>query len=222
MFLEIPDLLTPSEVERLRALSIVLKFVDGRVSNPHSTIKNNLQLDYSEPGYKESAQMMHQALLRSEEMRNFAFPKMVAPPLLTKYQPGMNYGAHSDAAFLPIGTRPLRSDMSCTIFLNEPETYDGGELSVKLGTREIDFKLKPGAAIVYPSTTIHQVKPVTRGERLCGITFMESMIVDQTCRELLWQLNEVKALESEKMDWENRTRLSYVSESLYRLWGDAG
>jgi PKHD-type hydroxylase len=222
MFMEIPDLLTPSEVERLRALSKVLKFVDGRVSNPHSTIKNNLQLDHSDPGYKESAQLMHQALLRSEEMRSFAFPKMVAPPLMTKYQPGMNYGAHSDAAFLPIGTRPLRSDMSCTIFLNDPATYDGGELSVKLGTREIDFKPQPGAAVIYPSTTIHQVRPVTRGERLAGITFMESMIVDQTCRELLYQLNEVKAFEAEKMDWENRTRLSYVCESLYRLWGDAG
>jgi PKHD-type hydroxylase len=222
MFLELPDLLTPEEVERLRALAKTLRFVDGRATNPHSTIKNNLQLDYADPGYKDSATIMHQALLRSGEVRDFVFPKMIAPPLLTKYEPGMNYGAHSDAAFIPISTRPLRSDMSCTIFLNDPASYEGGELSVKLGTREIDFKMPAGGAILYPSTTIHQVRPVTSGERLVGITFMESMVVDQASRELLYQLNEVLALEGDKMDWENRTRLSYVSASLYRLWGDAG
>jgi PKHD-type hydroxylase len=222
MFLEIPDLLTPEEVERLRALAKVMKFVDGRATNPHSKVKNNTQLDYADPNYKESAQLMHVALQRSAEVRDFAFPKMIAPPLLTRYEPGMNYGAHSDAAFLPMSSRPMRSDMSCTIFLNEPSTYDGGELSVRLGTRDIDFKLQPGGAIIYPSTTIHQVKPVTRGQRLVGITFMESLIVDQTYRELLFQLKEVLALEGDKMDWENRTRLSYVCESLYRAWGDAG
>jgi PKHD-type hydroxylase len=222
MFLEIPDLLTSDEVERLRGFSKTVKFVDGRITNPHSKVKNNQQLDYADPGYKESATLMLNALQRSEEVRNFAFPKMIAPPLLTRYEPGMNYGAHSDAAFLPISTRPLRSDLSCTIFLNEPDTYDGGELSVRLGTREIDFKLQPGGAILYPSTTVHQVKPVTRGERLVGITFMESMVVDETYRELLFQLKEVLALEGEKMQWENRTRLSYVCEALYRRWGDAG
>ncbi len=222
MFLEVPELLTAAEVERLRTLAKTMKFVDGRATNPHSKVKNNTQLDYGDPGYKESATIMHQALQRAPEVRDFVFPKMIAPPLLTRYHPGMNYGAHSDSAFIPMGERPLRSDMSCTIFLNDPSTYEGGELSVRLGTREIDFKLQPGGAIVYPSTTIHQVKPVTSGERLVGITFMESMVVDQTSRELLYQLNEVLALEGEKMDWENRTRLSYVSSSLYRLWGDAG
>ena len=222
MFLEVPDLLTPEEVDRLRELAKTMKFVDGRATNPHSKVKNNTQLDYADPHYKESAQLMHQALQRSPEVRDFVFPKMIAPPLLTRYHPGMNYGAHSDAAFLPMGQRPMRSDLSCTIFLNEPDTYDGGELSVRLGTRDIDFKLKPGGVIVYPSTTIHQVKPVTRGERLAGISFMESLVADQTYRELLYQLNEVLALEGEKMDWENRTRLSYVCSSLLRAWGDAG
>jgi PKHD-type hydroxylase len=222
MFLEIPDVLTPQEVARLRDLSRVMKFVDGRATNPHSQIKNNQQLDQADPGFKETAQMCHAALSRHPDVRNFAFPKMIAPPLMTRYEPGMNYGQHSDAPFLPIGLRPLRSDLSCTIFLHEPDTYDGGELSVQLGTRHIDFKMNPGGAILYPSTTIHQVKPVTRGVRLTVITFMESRIVDQTCRELLFQLNEVKELESLKMSWENRTRINYVSSSLERLWGDAG
>ena len=173
MFLEIPDLLTPEEVERLRALSKIVSFVDGRQTNPGSKTKNNLQLDYGDANYRETAMLMRGALQRSQAVVDYVFPKMILPPLLTKYTPGMNYGQHSDAAFIQAGDRPLRSDMSCTIFLNEPESYEGGELSVQLGTREIDFKLKPGAAVVYPSTTIHQVRPVTRGERLVGITFME-------------------------------------------------
>lgn len=222
MFLEIPDLLSRDQVARLRALAQTTPFVDGRVSNPGSTIKNNLQADQAHPGHREAAVLMQQALLDSPHFMGFAFPKAMLPPMLTRYQPGMNYGAHSDAAFLPVGARPLRSDLSCTIFLNDPETYDGGELSVRLGARDIDFKPQAGGAVVYPSTTIHQVRPVTSGERLCGITFIESLIVDQTHRDLLYELNEVLHLEGGKMDWENRTRLTHVSSSLHRLWGAAG
>jgi PKHD-type hydroxylase len=223
MFLEIPELLTPEEVRRLRDLSTRVKFVDGRATNPHSQTKNNLQLDHADPGYRESAQILHAALARDEQVRNFVFPKMIAPPLMTKYTVGMNYGEHADAAFLNVGqARPMRSDLSCTIFLNDPDSYDGGELSVLLGTRRIAFKPPAGGAIIYPSTTLHQVIPVTRGERLTAITFMESQIVDQTHRELLYQINEVMALEGFNISWENRTRLSYVSSSLHRLWGDAG
>jgi PKHD-type hydroxylase len=222
MFLEIPDILTPDEVARLRALSTKVKFVDGRATNPHSTVKNNLQLDYADPAYQEISGLCHAALSRHPDVRNFAFPKFIAPPLMTKYRPGMNYGQHSDAPFMHIGQRPIRSDLSVTIFLNDPQSYEGGELSVQLGTRHIDFKTGPGGAVLYPSTTIHQVKPVVKGERLTVISFMESRIVDQTCRELLFQLNEVKELESAKMAWENRTRINYVSASLERMWGDAG
>jgi PKHD-type hydroxylase len=222
MFLEIPDLLSGDQVARLRALSQTTPFVDGRVSNPGSTIKNNLQADQAHPGYREAAALMQQALLGSPYFMAFAFPKAMLPPMLTRYLPGMNYGAHADAAFLPVGARPLRSDLSCTIFLNDREAYEGGELSVRLGARDIDFKPQAGGAVVYPSTTIHQVRPVTSGERLCGVTFIESLIVDQTYRDLLHQLNEVLHLEGEKMDWENRTRLTHVSSSLHRLWGAAG
>jgi PKHD-type hydroxylase len=134
----------------------------------------------------------------------------------------MAYGAHADTAFLPIGARPLRSDLSCTVFLNDLADYEGGELSVRMGTREVDFRLPPGAAVIYPSTTLHQVKPVTRGERLAGITFIESEIVDRVFRELLFELNDVVAAEGDKLSWEARTRLSHITNSLHRQWGDAG
>lgn len=222
MFCELPDLLTADEVAQLKAIAVGLSFVDGRVTNPDSKVKNNLQGLPGDPQHDRASQILLGGLKRSAVFIAYAFPKMVAPPALSLYRPGMNYGAHADAAFLPIGARPIRADLSCTVFLNEPADYDGGELSVRLGARAVDFKLKPGSAILYPSTTIHEVKPVTRGERLCGITFIESDIVDQAGRELLFTLNDVLATEGEKLSWEARTRLSHVATSLHRQWGDAG
>ena len=219
MFLEVPDLLTPDEIAHLRALAGRLTFVDGRATNPHSTIKNNLQLDYADPGYAESSALLHGALARREEVQSFVIPKVIAPPLMTRYAPGMNYGAHSDAPFMQVDGKTIRSDLSCTIFLGEPETYEGGELSVRLGGRTVDFKLRAGGAVIYPSTTIHEVRPVTTGERLVAITFMESRVCDQNQRELLYELNEVLALEAYNLSWENRTRLSHVTSALARMWG---
>jgi PKHD-type hydroxylase len=221
MFLEVRDLLTPDEVRHLRGLFEQLKFVDGRSTNVHSKVKNNLQLDYEDPGYKESSALMHAAFMRNEEVQAFAFPKVIAPPLLTRYAPGMNYGAHSDAPFMKVGERLLRSDLSSTIFLADPETYEGGELSVQVGGRRLLFKLPAGGAVVYPSTTLHEVVPVTSGERLVAITFMESRVPDQFKRELLWQLNEVVALEGFNMSWDSRTRLNYVAGALARMWGES-
>ena len=223
MFLEIPGVVTDAEIARLREIAGKARFVDGRLTNPHSKVKNNIQLDYNDPAYRDSAGLLHAALMRSEEFRNFAFPKIVAPPLLTKHAPGMNYGVHSDAPFMAIGPgRPLRSDLSCTIFLADAGAYEGGELAIHLGGRQVLFKLQPGGVIVYPSTTLHEVRPVTKGERLVAISFIESQIVDQNHRELLWELNEVQALEGFNISWENRTRLSHVTSSLHRMWGDAG
>ncbi|MBU1376689.1 MAG: Fe2+-dependent dioxygenase [Alphaproteobacteria bacterium] len=222
MFCEIPDLLTPAEVAELRHLATRLRFVDGKVTNPGSLVKNNLQGDLGDPQHERASAILRAALSRSPLFVAFAFPKLMAPPSLSLYRLGMNYGAHADAAFLPIGGRPIRADLSCTMFLTDPADYDGGELSVRLGTREIDFKPAPGGAVVYPSTTIHQVRPVTRGERLCGITFIESDIVDRNGRELLFELNDILAAEGERLTWEARTRLSHVATSLHRQWGDAG
>ncbi len=222
MFLQIDGLMTADEVARLSALASAARFVDGRISSPHSTVKKNLQIDHGDTAYAESTKMMSAALLRSEPFRNFAFPRIMAPPLLAKYDPGMTYGAHSDAAYMPIGGRPLRSDLSCTIFIADPASYEGGELTIHLGNRAVPFKGPPGSAIVYPSNTLHEVRPVTRGERLVGLTFIESFVPDSINRELLYELNEVAALEGFNMSPQNRTRLEYVRNYLRRMWGEAG
>lgn len=219
MFLEIEDLLTPEEVEELRAFGQSAQFVDGRITNPHSQVKNNLHLS-DRDAYERSSQLLNAALQRHEVFRNYVFPKRIAPPLLTKYTPGMSYGVHSDAAYLNFGDHQLRTDLSCTIFLNDPADYEGGELAVHLTTQTITIKGAPGSAVVYPSNTLHQVRPVTKGERLVGLTFIESRIRDPELREYLFELNEVASLEGFNISWESRTRLSRVQMGLLRRWSD--
>ncbi len=220
MFLEIKDLLNAQEVARLVALSRELRFVDGKASNPANTTKDNLQADLADPRYQESTQIVSTAFARSREFRDFAFPKRIAPPLLARYEPGMKYGAHADAALIAVGNTNIRSDLSCTVFIADPSTYEGGELVTHLGTRPVVFKGRPGEAIVYPSTMLHEVRPVRSGQRLVSITFIESLIADEHRRNQLYELNEVGALEGLKMDWQNRVRLELVRQNLLRMWSD--
>jgi PKHD-type hydroxylase len=219
MFKEIPDLLSPAQVAELKAIAAAGTFVDGRITNPHSKVKNNLQLN-DRGAYERSSQLVLQAMLAHEDFRNFSFPAVIAPPLLTRYTAGMYYGAHPDAAMLPLQIGPLRSDLSCTIFLNDPDSYSGGALRVQIGTRDLRFRGTPGGAIVYPSDMLHEVEKVTEGERLVAITFIQSRIADRQRRELLYELNEVAALEGLKMSFENYSRLQLVQNNLLRMWMD--
>ena len=130
----------------------------------------------------------------------------------------MKYGPHIDAAYLPLGAQPLRSDVSCTIFISSPKDYEGGELVAHIGSEIVRVKGEAGSAILYPSTTVHQVAPVSSGERLVIITFIESQIPDQLQRDMLFALGEVRALEALKMDWRNRVQLDYVIQNLHRMW----
>jgi len=218
MFREI-TVLSGGQVAELRAIAASAKFVDGRISNPHSKVKQNLQL-HDEAAYRKSSQILMQAMMAHEDFRNFAFPVAMLPPMMTRYTSDMRYGAHADAAFLQLGEVPVRSDLSSTIFLNDPKTYEGGALRIQLGTRDIRFKGEAGTAIVYPSDMLHEVEPVTSGERLVAITFIQSRIADKFRRELLYELNEVAALEGLSMAPENFTRLQLVQANLLRHLGD--
>ena len=218
MFLHLENFLTPAEVQSLAQIARQGKFIDGRLSNPHNIAKDNVIGDHSDPLVRQAGQIGLTALQRSEEARNFVFPKRVALPTLCRYAVGMKYGAHIDAAFLPMGAEPLRSDVSCTMFVAPPTDYQGGELLVHLGTETVQIKGNAGSAVFYASTTVHQVAPVTAGERVVMITFIESQIPDLMQRELLYTLGEVRALEGLKMEWRNRTQLEYVIANLLRMW----
>lgn len=218
MFLQIENVLSPAEVQGITDIARAARFIDGKLSNPHNIVKDNVIADNNDAMARQAAQIALGALQRNEEARNFALPQRVAVPTLLRYDPGMKYGTHSDAAFLPVGPQPLRSDISCTIFIASPAEYEGGELVIYLGTETVRIKGSAGSAVLYPSTHLHEVTPVTRGARLVLITFIESQIPDQSQRDLLYTLNEVRALEGLKMDWRNRTRLEYVLANLLRMW----
>lgn len=217
MFRLIENVLSPAQVQQLRGIADKATFVDGKISNPHSKAKSNLQM-HDQNLQQEAVNIMAQALFASEDFTNFAVPAQFAPPLICRYTPGMHYGLHPDAALMGIGNVSLRSDLSCTLFLNEPENYDGGALRIVLGTEEVRIKGPLGSAIVYPSHTLHEVEEVTKGERLVAITFIQSQIPDSFQREMLYELNEVAALEGNSMSHENFTRLQAVQFNLKRMW----
>jgi PKHD-type hydroxylase len=218
MILTIENFLQPAEVAAIADLSRQARYVDGKRSNPHNVTKDSAIGDPGDPAAQRISQIALAALQRSEAAREFVFPQRVAVPSLVRYRVGHQYGAHTDAAFMPVGTEPLRSDVSCTMFISGPADYEGGELIAHIGTETLRLKGNPGAAVFYPSTTIHQVAPVSAGERLVVITFIESQIPDQLQRDLLYALGEVRALEALKMDWRNRTQLDYVIQNLHRMW----
>lgn len=210
-------LLEVDQVKALREIAANGKFVDGKISNPHSKIKNNLQL-HDVKAYEKSSKILNDALMSNREFLEFAFPDVVAPPLITMHKPGMNYGLHADSALIPLSDGPIRSDISCTIFLNGADEYEGGALRVTHGEASMRFKGMPGSAIVYPSYTLHEVEEVTKGERMVAITFIQSKVRDVMKRNLLYEFNEVAALEGLNMKHENYTRLQAAQYNLMRMW----
>jgi len=213
------QILTDAEIAECRAIAADAPFVDGKISNPQSLAKKNEQL-HEPAAYKKSSELLKQALTRSPEFIEFALPVAMAAPMMARYGPGMEYGAHADSAFIPLPGATLRSDISCTVFISDPADYDGGELRVRAGDADLTFKLKAGEAILYPSDSLHQVLPVTRGERLVAITFIQSRVRDPFQRKVLLELTQVGAAEGSKMKPENHARLQLIQQNLLRYWAD--
>ncbi len=189
MLLEIPHLLTPEEVEALRAVAARGQFVDGRetAGAALSEIKQNEQLKAAPEQMQVMVEVLQRAMERSAEIQRFAWPRKVRPPILSRYAPGMAYGSHYDQPVM--GSRnPMRSDMSMTVFLSETESYDGGELNLvtPFGPRLV--KLAPGGAAIYATVLRHQVNPVTRGERLAVVTWIQSLVKDPEKRQILYDI----------------------------------
>lgn len=224
MFLIIKSLLTPEEVTRLTAIAAEMQFVDGKLTNTVHPGKNNLQAP-RDPGnalYAESVKIVTTAYMRSQQFREFAYPKQMAHPLMSRYDVGMKYGQHCDAAYLPIPPNVLlRTDLSSTVFISDPASYEGGELFIHLGSQPVPIKLAAGDAVVYPSTTIHEVAPVTSGTRLVSITFIESMLRDVQQRTLLHEMNQLIEAEKDRISWEGRVRMEASIQNLMRMWAES-
>lgn len=218
----LPQVLNAADLATVRELLPQIRFGDGRMSNPQSTVKHNLQAPHDDPANTRIALLAREALARYPDVRTFAQPRQMARATVVRYEPGMNYGWHVDEALFP-STPPMRSDLSCTVFLNAPDDYDGGELMIELGAQTLSYKLEAGSAILYPSTTIHRVAPVTRGVRIAAITWLQSWVADAARRELLVQLQEAQAIVAATQappDPRLQALLGSLQTNLFRMWAD--
>ncbi|HUO21181.1 MAG TPA: Fe2+-dependent dioxygenase [Caulobacteraceae bacterium] len=218
MFMMDEELLKPDELARVAAVFRQGRFIDGRASNPHNTSKVSQIADVTDPLIEEASQIVDAAIRRSDLANRFVLPNRIAAPMPCRYGVGGQYGAHTDTSLMTVAGQRIRSDVSCSVFISDPASYQGGELLVYLGSEVVAIKGKPGAAIFYPSTTLHQVNPVTAGERQVVLTFIQSYVADADQREMLYWLDEVRAREGLKMAWASRVRLGYVRENLVRMW----
>ena len=214
------QLLDTEQITRLTDIARSAKWVDGRTTNPTNVGKNNQQIA-SGTARDESGRMLAEALKASAAFNEFALPVAVAPPLLSRYSPGMGYALHGDNAFIHLGSTTIRNDLACTIFLADPASYDGGALVIHVGDVKTAFRLPAGHAILYPATMLHEVEPVTRGERLSAFTFVQSRIADPAGRGTVTELGALARAERDHLSPEAHARLLVIQQNLLRQWADA-
>jgi len=190
----IDNFLTAAEIQSLREIAAQAKFVDGRLTNPHNTSKNNVIADATDPLAQKASQLALAALQRNEQARNFVAPQRVALPTLCRYGVGMTYGPHVDTAFLPGGQQPMRCDVSCTLFISDPQPMRAGTGRLS-GFRKHAHQGQARASGVL--SLHHRPSGHARDRRrtIGVITFVESQIPDQLQRDLLYTLSEVRSLE---------------------------
>ena len=225
MMLHIPQVLNADEVRILRAALDAADWVDGRetVGLQGAQVKQNRQLPEHSPVGRELGKQVLAALSRHPLFFSAALPLRFVPPLFNSYRGGEHYGLHVDGAVrrLPAGDAPLRTDLSCTLFLCDPDDYDGGELEVvdTYGTHEV--KLPAGDLILYPSSSLHRVHPVTRGARICSFFWLQSMIRDDQRRGMLFELDQsIQKLRGRLGDTEETVALTGHYHNLLRMWSE--
>ncbi len=223
MLLHIPAVLDRAELATARGFLADAPFVDGKLSAGLAArpVKNNLELDRNAQGRESLNNLVMGNLVRHPVYRGGALPLRVAAPFYARYTPGMTYGEHIDDPIMGADGMPYRTDIAITIFLNEPTAYDGGELAVRTAFGEQTVKLPAGDAVMYPATSLHRVAPVTRGERLVAVTWVQSLVRDAARRELLYALHLAReALLARAPTAEETARVNFAYVNLIRMWGD--
>jgi PKHD-type hydroxylase len=214
------SVLSESELSKLRELLEHARFSDGGASagGAARTAKHALQLDREGDGQREPGELIARALLRHPTVQRAAFPKATRHPTVNRYEAGMGYGPHLDLPLMP-GAVPTRADVSATVFLSEPNSYEGGELSIHSDTLPVDFKGEAGDAVLYPADSIHCVKPVRSGVRLVAVTWFQSLIREAAQRKILFDLGQaLDAFEASSSDAEALLKLRAGYQNLQRRW----
>lgn len=223
MLIHIPEVLTKQQVAEFRARLREADWVDGRatVGVQGAQVKKNRQLPVDESVARELGEIILKALYANPLFMSAALPLRIVPPLFNAYAGGEHYGFHVDGAIrlVPGSNLSLRTDVSSTLFLSEPEEYEGGELIVQDTYGSHEVKLPAGDLILYPSTSLHQVAPVTQGERVCSFFWTQSMVRDDDQRNLLHVLDcNIQALRQKLGDCEEVVGLTGHYHNLLRQW----
>jgi PKHD-type hydroxylase len=225
MLLTIPNILTAEQVVFARQRLAEAEWVDGKVTAGYQAqqVKKNLQVAENSPVARELGDMILLALARSPLFMSAALPLRIFPPMFNSYAGGQTFGAHVDTAirqFASTGQR-IRTDLSATLFLTEPTEYDGGELDVQdtYGTHSV--KLPAGSLVLYPATSLHAVRPVTRGARISSFFWLQSMIRDDQQRGMLFDLDTaIQRLAADHPGHPSSLPLTGVYHNLLRQWAE--
>jgi PKHD-type hydroxylase len=225
MLLHIPRILDREQVEHMRHVLERADWTDGRetVGNQGAKVKRNRQLPDASPLRAELGRIVLAAAARHPLYHAATLPLRTLAPRFNRYEGGGHYGAHVDGSVmgLPDGGQ-LRSDISCTVFLSDPDDYDGGELIVSDTYGEHEVKLPAGDAVIYPSSSLHRVQPVSRGARLAAFFWVQSLVRDDGRRRLLFQLDtSIQRLAGTGADPDAVLQLTGIYHNLLRQWAES-
>ncbi len=225
MLIQIPDVFTAEQVAQARHLLDAAEWVDGKVTAGHQSAraKDNSQLPEGHPVARQLGDDIVRALQRHPLFVSAALPMHVFPPLFNRYTGGQSFGNHVDNAIRQIPGTPhrIRTDLSCTLFFSRPDEYDGGELVIEdtYGTHAV--KLPAGHLVLYPSTSLHHVRPVTRGARVSAFFWLQSMVRGDADRRLLFELDTaIRALPQSPEAQAAAVQLTGVYHNLIRRWAE--
>ena len=222
MIVCIDDVLDLTELRLARKILGSAAYVDGKTTAGYRAkrVKKNLQMDKAAEGAAQVKALVLKGLQRNPTFRRVAIPRTIQSPIISRYQVGMNYGRHVDDALMGDNVK-TRTDLSVTLFLSELEDYDGGELVIDTSLGEQEVKLPPGAAVVYPSTALHRVAPVTKGERLAAVTWIQSYVRDAAKREILHDMDLIcHALAKLAPEAKDTDLAAKTYSNLLRMWSE--
>lgn len=226
MLLEIPQVLTFDEVARCRAILDSAEWIDGKITagSQSGKVKRNLQLPEDHPVARQVGDSILKILPRTPLFMSAALPRKVYPPLFNRYESGGSFGFHVDNALREVrgAGQMVRTDLSATLFLSAPGEYDGGELVIEdtYGTHAI--KLPAGNMLLYPSTSLHKVTPVTRGVRVASFFWIQSMVRDDGQRRLLFDMDTaIQKIAADSPAHPALVQLTGCYHNLLRRWADA-
>lgn len=229
MLIAIPDVLDATQLAEARKILDAAEWVDGRVTAGHQSAlaKDNVQIPENHPAARQLGEMIMKALGRNNLFFTAALPKHVFPPLFNRYSGGQSFGTHVDNAIRQVTGTPMRirTDLSATLFFTAPEEYDGGELIVEDTYGAKSVKLPAGHMVLYPSTSLHHVRPVTRGARTCSFFWIQSMVRDNGQRSILFDLDQ--GIQRVNRDFNGKpgateavVQLTGVYHNLLRQWAE--